>query len=125
LTKKAWGVVGLDLNDDGIDTKYTRFSYEYELNPYGGEGTNKNANGEIDSEGSDNYSRFKGFGNSDSYMGIRRHIGPRTAKAMQFDICSETGVRAIIDPLDPLNPYGIRQISNMDEEDKAEFHEML
>jgi hypothetical protein len=41
-----------------------------------------NANGELDSEGSDNYSVFKGFGNTDSYKGICRHIGPRTAKAM-------------------------------------------
>jgi hypothetical protein len=50
---------------------------------------------------------FKGFGNLDSYKGICRHIGPRTAKAMQFDVCSESGVKGNIDVLDPLNPYGI------------------
>lgn len=37
----------------------------------------RNANGEEDSDRSDNYSRFKGFGNSDSWKGILRSMGPR------------------------------------------------
>ena len=80
VSKKCWGVIGLD-HDDGVDNKYQRFSIEYELCPDGGYGTNNNANGEIDSERSDNYSRFKGFGNGDSWKGIHRYIGPRTKKA--------------------------------------------
>lgn len=44
---------------------------------------------------------------------------------MQFDICGETGVKGNIDVLDPLNPYGIIQVRDMDEEDKAEYQEML
>ena len=120
VSKKCWGVIGLD-HDDGVDNKYQRFSIEYELCPDGGYGTNNNANGEIDSERSDNYSRFKGFGNGDSWKGIHRYIGPRTKKAMQFDVLAESGICEHVDPLDPQNPYGIHSIQNLDEEDKAEY----
>lgn len=47
---------------------------------------------------------------------------------MQFDVCGNMGEGAIcenVDPLDPLNPYGIHSIQNLDEEDKAEYQEML
>jgi hypothetical protein len=112
MSKKCWGVIGLD-HDDGVDNKYQRFSYEFELNPYGLDGTNKNVNGDIDSEGSDNYSKFGGFGNLDSYKGLYRKVGERTRKAMEFSVvgnCGEAGVYGNIDPLDPLNPYGIHSI---------------
>lgn len=39
-------------------------------------------NGEIDSEGSDNYSKFGGFGNLDSYKGIYRKVPGPSRKAM-------------------------------------------
>ena len=78
MTNKGLGVIGLD--HETLD--YWGQSIEYELSPYGGDGTNPNANGEIDSERDDNYSRFNGFGNGDSFKGIFRCIGPRSAKAM-------------------------------------------
>ena len=82
----------------------------------------KNANGEIESDRSDNYSRFKGYGNTDSWKGILRSMGPRTVFLFEFDRGNTAqGFRGIIDPNDPLNPYGFAKLKDLDADDKAAY----
>jgi hypothetical protein len=74
-------VIGLDLDDgpDGNAARYQRHMVEFGMD-CGGDGKKPgmtNANGEIDSDRSDNYSKFRGYGNTDSWKGIFRSNGPR------------------------------------------------
>lgn len=76
VTSNCWGVIGLDVEDgpDGNKAKYQREMIEYgmDCDGNGKKPGMSNANGEIDSDRSDNYSKFNGFGNTDSWKGIYR-----------------------------------------------------
>lgn len=85
-----------------------------------------NASGDIDSDRSDNYSKFGGFGNTDSWKGIYRSKGPRNATLFEFFRGnSAQGFRGIIDPSDPNNPYGISAMKDLDAADKAAYQQIL
>ena len=130
ITKKCWGVIGLDLDDgpNGNAARYFRELFEYDLN-CNGDGIKpgmSNAQGQIDLDRSDNFSKFGGYGNLDSWKGIFRSRGPRLALLFEFFRGNMAqGVRGIIDPQDPLNPYGFSQLKDLDEDDKKAYKKML
>lgn len=103
ITKKCWGVIGLDLDEgpDGNAARYCRELLEYELN-CDGDGIKpglSNAEGQIDLDRSDNYSRYNGFGNLDSWKGISRSRGPREVLLFEFYRGNMAqGIRGIIEP---------------------------
>ena len=103
-TNRCLGVYGMDLND-GKGTKYEGeiFEFDMDCDKSGG----KIWQDGMDSEMSFNYARWGGFGDSEGWKGIFRIRPPPSATLFEFNRGNfASGVRGIIDPFDPENPYG-------------------
>jgi hypothetical protein len=105
----------MDLND-GKGTKYEGeiFEFDMDCDKSGG----KHWQDGMDSEMSFNYARWGGFGDSEGWKGIYRVKPPPSATLFEFNRGNfASGVRGIIDPFDPENPYGPASLQSLNESD--------
>lgn len=102
----------MDLND-GKGTKYEAEIFEFDIDCDKSKG--KCWEEGMDPELSFNYGLWGGFGESDGWKGINRWIPPPSRSMIEFDRGNYAqGVRGIIDPFDPLNPYGPASLTTND-----------
>lgn len=123
-TNKCYGIFGMDLND-GKGPKYEAEYYEFNMDC-------DKTRGRFWQEGIDesdlsiNYGRWGGFGDSAGWKGIQRVIPPPSRSLFEFDRGTfAQGVRGIIDPFDPENPYGPATLQNLSESDMRALQEDL
>jgi hypothetical protein len=72
----------------------------------------------MDSDLSFNYGKLGGFGDSSGWKGIHRMVPPPFKTLFEFNRGNwAIGVRGIIDPFDPENPYGPAARGNLSDSD--------